>query len=111
MPTPNSSDGVLISDTRAVLVPAPASGKRVITFLSIYNADTAAVRLTLWLHNATSNLFRGIAEVALAVDDTFLMGGDGERLVLQTHQSLQASLAGPTTTRQPDFTVSWEEWT
>lgn len=110
MPTPNANDGVLISDTWAELVPAPTSGTRVVTLATIFNADTAPVRLSVAIFNAEANARRFILEVALASDDSCAPVSDGERLVLRPNRSLQAVLAGPTTTRQPDFTVSWEEW-
>lgn len=110
MPTPNSHDGLLISDTRQTLIDAPVSGKRVVTFCTVYNADTAAVKLTLWLHNTTLNLYRGIAYVLLGSKQTFDLCDDGNRPVLQSHQRLMASLAGPVATEQPQFFSSWEEW-
>lgn len=69
-------DGTLNSTTAVTIVSAPAaSARRIVREISIYNADSAAVTLTVRLNN--NGTYRIIDVATLAVGETWTLSGVG----------------------------------
>jgi hypothetical protein len=71
--TETSADGTLNSTTEVELVAAPAaSNRRIIKWVTIYNADTAAITVSVSLKNGAN--VRIIRKKILAAGDSLLLG-------------------------------------
>jgi len=94
------------------VVPAPASNKvrRVVRGMRCFNADTAAVALTVRKSLAGSGMHYVIDQVVLAPGAVWKFGDMGEVLVLSgTYESVTAALAGTVSSAPPIVTASWED--
>lgn len=111
--TPGDTDGVMSGTTPVDLVPSPAgSAKRVVNSVIVYNADTAAVTLTVRKTNTTGPTHRVIDKVTLQPGESYHFGVDGERAVLDgTTKKITGLLSGAPATTQPDWSSSWGDAT
>lgn len=101
-----ANDGVLNGVTAVTLVPAPDKDRRrVVRTATVFNADAAAVTLTVRLNNNAT--FRVIFKGSIATGVTWSLKDHAEVIVLDTvNKSLEALLAAAPTT-QPDFVSAW----
>ena len=108
--TEGANDGALNGTTEVTIVAAPASStRRVVTTITIYNKDTAAVTVEL-RYKASST--RIMAKPTLQVGDTFIFGGGGEVEVLDsTSKSITAVMSGAAATNNPEFTAAYGDST
>jgi len=112
---PNSyggASGLAAGTTALVVVPAPSSDKvrRVVRGMRCFNADTAAVTLTVRKSLAGSGMHYVVDRVDLASGAVWKFGDMGEVLVLcGTDESVTAVLAGPVSSVPPNLTASWED--
>lgn len=106
---PGSNDGVFTGTTPVTIVAAPSSGvKRMVKTITVFNADTQARILTLRFASASN---RTIAYQTLQPNDTFIFGGDGEVLVLDsTSKSITALLDSAPLANQPHFTAHYADY-
>src|SRR5690349_980355 len=106
------ASGLAAGTTVLVVVPAPASDKvrRVVRGMRCFNADTAAVTLTVRKSLAASGMHYVIDQVVLAAGAVWKFGDMGEVLVLTgTDESVTAVLAGAVSSAPPNVTASWED--
>lgn len=102
-----SNDGVMNGATPVTVAAAPSgTTKRVVTDIAIYNADTAAVTLTVRLVSSGNN--RKIWSGSLAIGATWQFRGTK---VLDVNKRIEALLSGAAATTNPDFTADWADHT
>ena len=102
--TLGANDGALNGTTEVTLVAAPGAGvKRTVQMIAIYNADTAAVTLTVqYDHGGTDRI---MYKVTLAVGETLEIGGP---LVLDdTDKLIEAKLGDAAATTNPSFVAAY----
>lgn len=103
-----ANDGVFNGVTEVELVAAPAASvRRVVKNINIFNADTAAVVVTVKFKN--SGTYRQIARVELQVDERLVLGEDDFYVLDATTKSIVAVLAGAPATTNPDFVACWAD--
>ena len=106
------ASGVVSGPVVVIVVPAPSSEKvrRVVRGMRCFNADTAAVTLTVRKSLAGSGMHYVIDQVVLAAGAVWKFGDMGEVLVLcGTDKSVTAVLAGAVSSAPPNVTASWED--
>lgn len=108
--TESSSNGQLNSTTPVTIVASPsASTRRLVRNITIYNADTAAVVLTVKaVFNATSSI---IWSGTLQIGDTWVAGAEDFYVLDATNKSITAVLGGAVATIQPWYTSAWGDST
>jgi len=86
---PATSDGTLNGATAVTIAPAPsASVQRQLKYLSIYNADTAPVIVSLKYVDSTTYVFM---KVSLSVSYSLVYDADGWKVITNTGAILTAS--------------------
>lgn len=104
-------EGDMNGTTEVVLIrpPRPGSSRRSDLFLSIFNEDSVAVPLEVYLVSGTirHNIFKG----NLASDERFRWSSkSGEDFDLdESYKSIRAVLGGAVTTTEPTWYANWTE--
>lgn len=104
----HSLDGVLNGATPVTIVSSPAaSTSRDVRFINIYNADSAAVTVTLRYVNGANTriLWKITLQVGESVKDETLPVLDA------TNKSITAVMAGAPATTNPDFVATYGDET
>lgn len=106
-----SNDGVTNDAADVDLVAAPgASTKRLVRFMTVYNADTVAATILVEYEHAANQ--RMMYRVTLQQYETWVFGEHGEILILDdTDKSIVIHLAGAVTTNQLVFTTHYGDVT
>lgn len=105
--TPGANDGALNGVNSVNIVAAPGAGvARTVRLISIYNADTAAVTVSLrFTHGANSRL---LAKATLAIGESLIYD---EAVVLDdTDKSVTALMSGAAATTNPDFVSGYADY-
>lgn len=107
--TPGANDGTLNDTTEVVLVAAPSAAgvQRVVKSVTIWNADTVANTVKVYVKNSSSTRF--LCQITLAVGDSLVFGEEDYIVLDSTAKSLCAKMSGSHTTTQPDFNACWAD--
>jgi len=101
-----AQDGTLNGTTPVTVVSAPAAGVvRTVQTIFIYNADTAAVTVTVIYDNGGAD--RIMLKATLQVGETLRL--DGPIVLDETDTLIEAKLAGEPATTNPSFVASYED--
>lgn len=106
--TESSTNGQLNGATPVTIVSAPGSNvRRLVRNITIQNADTASVTLTVkFVNNATTSvLWSG----TLSVGDTIVFGQEDFLVLDTTSKSITAVLGGAPATTQPYYNTFWAD--
>ena len=105
--TPTNNFGSLNGTSSVDLVAAPASStRRVIRSVHICNIDTVSHTITVRLTNSGTHYT--LYKVTLAANETLLLGGYQETIVLDaTTESLTAITNATATTTEPTFAAAF----
>lgn len=108
--TETASDGTLNGSTEVTLVAAPAASHRIVVKnLTIWNADTVANVIKVYVKNSTD--LRYLCQITLAVGDSLVFGEEDFIVLDGTGKSLRAKMGGAVTTTNPDYNVCWADIT
>lgn len=104
---PGANDGTLNGTSSVTLVAAPGSGvSRTVRLISLYNADTASVTVSVRYTNSGNH--RLLAKVTLAAGEAFVYD---EAVVLDTTaKSITAVMSAAPATTNPDFVVAYGDY-
>ena len=102
--TEGHSDGALNGTTVVTIVAAPGSGvRRVVRSISIYNADSADVTVTVQNNNGTTTRKRAKRTLKPGA----VMEYEGAIVLPTTNDSLEAVMSAAATTTNPDFNAEY----
>ena len=106
-----SNDGLTNGATDVDLVAAPgASTKRLVRFITVYNADTVAATILVEYEHAADQ--RMMYKVTLQRYETWVFGEGGEILILDdTDKSIVIHLSGAVTANELHFTSHYADVT
>lgn len=108
--TEGQKDGTLNGTTAVDVIDAPAaSTRRICTTLSIFNADTAAVTVTVrYNNNGTSRI---ICKATLQVGERLSLDQNDLTILDATTKKIQALLAAAAATTNPDYVSTYADAT
>lgn len=108
--TESNNAGALNGTTAVDIVAAPgASTRRLVRNINIYNADTAAVTVTV-RYNANGSLYI-ICKITLQVGDTLVLDQDDLKVLDATTDKIQALMSGAAATTNPDYNTTYADVT
>jgi zona occludens toxin (predicted ATPase) len=100
------NEGALNGATAVDIVPAPASGRHVVSKVNFYNNDTAAVTITLVKDKAGTDY--ELAKETLQPGENWNAISPDAHIVLDaTDEKVQAFLSGAAATTNPDFDAAY----
>jgi hypothetical protein len=94
-----------MSADEVTLVPLGRGGPRVLTFAQVWNTDTVAATLTVYIRNQRTDKARIFYQRTLQPGQAFVFRS---RFTLSPLQILTAKLDVAPTTNQPDWLSNWE---
>lgn len=100
------NEGALNGATAVTIVPAPASGRHIVSKVNIYNNDTAAVTVTLVKDKGGTD-YELQKETLLAGETWQPIGPDSHIVLDDDDESIQAYMSGAAATTNPDYDAAY----
>lgn len=100
-----SNEGSLTGTTPVTVVAAPASGKRIVKYMSLHNKDTVAHVVTILANSKI--VWKG----TLNVGDTWEFGDTNEIIVLTSVKTITMASDATATLAEPEFQTAYADHT